>query len=1048
MRLSTVAGLAASGLALGSGGAMGGPCGNPTHTGHGAHLLSVSNAEAVAVRSGLWSDAGTWGGRVPLDFDDVYIPAGVSVTYDVASSVRLGVVRIEGHLGWAVNRSTRMLVDTLLTTGAGVIEIGTEASPIPASHTAEVIFRSDRPIDTVADASQLGRGILTNGSVRIVGAEKVDFVAIQGDALAGSRELVLRLPAGMSTPAGWRVGDKLVLTGTSTDDAGSHANNSKTRDEVLTIRSISGNRVTFTNDDTGLDRLRFDHRRPDGATFDPGELSIYVANLTRNVVLRSEGGPSTPVNARGHAMFMHSMDVRVINAQFKDLGRADKTRLVDDVGSNFDGRPGLGTNPRGRYGLHFHRNMGPNAAVIDFASCAPAVARGNVVWGSPGWGLVHHQSYATLEDNVVFDVVGSGIVAEAGDEVGQWRRNIVIKTTGDAAVEADFDGSTRVTNYDFGFNGEGYWIQGGPRIDMVGNIAVSNAYAGALLLGHVDGNLNRDGRVIPVEHLRPELRPIITNGRTIDVSHVPMEMMDGFEVYNSELGLVTWHHNRKDSGMTDFVCPCDNNVHREITRITNFKLWNIRGEGVFMQYTQLVDLDNGLVVGDISAPRPFVRGINGNGRGHGVSMNDHTNRLIVQNLRVEGFAHALRAPRGGLWSVTNSNAPFAPSVFRNIRMANVDLAFSANGTGFQSEVERIGEYHQLEGVTRVDGAPLTNIPPVAVADWDATGAQGVVRFDASASWDQDAVVASNAREASFSGIVAYGWDLNSDGTIDRWGRQISERVPLPWPREVTLTVWDQHNTATSTTITVNPRGTLAGEMVRNGNFASAAFAADVGRFDSTQANSGWVGGSMQVINGSARMMGRTTDNRAGFGQVMYSGKAARGPHKLTFLAANTEGTASSPVMRNTLTVAVYGLNGEFRAENYFGGPSPIGAVPMLDTNLLEAQLTAGSFSNRRFTYTVDLGHEGYEFVYIAFRGTGILASTGDVVRFDDVSFTDLSTCGLADWDGSTRLDVFDVMAYMNDFGGRNPVADVTGDGSLSVFDVIAFMDEYALGCSN
>ena len=40
---------------------------------------------------------------------------------------------------------------------------------------------------------------------------------------------------------------------------------------------------------------------------------------------------------------------------FITLGRTDKNQLIDDVGKNVDGSQGYGTNPRGRYPLHFHR---------------------------------------------------------------------------------------------------------------------------------------------------------------------------------------------------------------------------------------------------------------------------------------------------------------------------------------------------------------------------------------------------------------------------------------------------------------------------------------------------------------------------------------------------------------------------------------------------------------------------------------------------------------------------------------------------------------------
>ena len=131
-------------------------------------------------------------------------------------------------------------------------------------------------------------------------------------------------------------------------------------------------------------------------------------------------------------MFMHSDEVDVRYAEFHELGRTDKSEPLDDFklrnGNRIsDGNGGsvVGdrTNIRGRYALHLHR-AGVNGDEH------PAVLVGNSVDGSPGWGFVQHDSYAVLENNVAFDVFGSGFVTETGNEIGAWRNNISIKNEG------------------------------------------------------------------------------------------------------------------------------------------------------------------------------------------------------------------------------------------------------------------------------------------------------------------------------------------------------------------------------------------------------------------------------------------------------------------------------------------------------------------------------------------------------------------------------------------------------------------------------------------
>ena len=103
------------------------------------------------------------------------------------------------------------------------------------------------------------------------------------------------------------------------------------------------------------------------------------------------------------------------HAGFYDLGRSDRSRPVDDV-----------SNRIGRYPLHVHRS-GTDARQT-------VVVDGNVVQGGPGWGIVHHDSVAAVNHNVVFDIVGAGIVAEAGSEVGEWVGNLVTSIGGGTDV--------------------------------------------------------------------------------------------------------------------------------------------------------------------------------------------------------------------------------------------------------------------------------------------------------------------------------------------------------------------------------------------------------------------------------------------------------------------------------------------------------------------------------------------------------------------------------------------------------------------------------------
>ena len=162
-------------------------------------------------------------------------------------------------------------------------------------------------------------------------------------------------------------------------------------------------------------------------------------------------------------MFMHNPNVDVENAGFYDFGRTDKSIPIDDTPTdgekpqtNMNGTPATGTNPRGRYALHFHRTGDSDVNGVQ------AKAIDDVVWGSPGWGYVNHESNVLMQDNVAFDVRGASFVTELGTELGSFIDNIAIKGVGDGQVHGgDFFLGGREQNFDFGFTGDGFWLQGG-----------------------------------------------------------------------------------------------------------------------------------------------------------------------------------------------------------------------------------------------------------------------------------------------------------------------------------------------------------------------------------------------------------------------------------------------------------------------------------------------------------------------------------------------------------------------------------------------------------
>jgi hypothetical protein len=319
----------------------------------------------------------------------------------------------------------------------GNLKIGTNGHPVNAR--AEIIFDGDGPIDRLWDPEQLSIGLVAQSPVEINAVYPAPYARLATGAPAGATELRLD-----EIPEGWQVGDPLVICGTHFERWG------QMESERVTISAIGQSMI----DDRQwyavniYPALRHDHTH--------AEFTPHVANMRRNVVFRSW---NSAFERRGHVMFMAESN-RVSGASFFDLGRTRKDIplddfLLDDKGRrqlHHDGTPIQGDrhNIRGRYPLHLHRNGTGSSAFASYIS-------GNVVDGSPSWGIVQHDSEAWISENVVLGSFGAGIVAESGNEDGSWSRNLVIDTPGTGTVWTAAAAKKNSQNHDMASRGYGFW---------------------------------------------------------------------------------------------------------------------------------------------------------------------------------------------------------------------------------------------------------------------------------------------------------------------------------------------------------------------------------------------------------------------------------------------------------------------------------------------------------------------------------------------------------------------------------------------------------------
>ena len=491
------------------------------HLGPRGQTREGTSSVVQAVADGNWNDSSIWSGGVPSDGATIVIPHHVNVTLGSIESARLKHIQLCGTLQFASDADTRLLVETIQVEATGSLRIGTESAPVRPNKKAEVVFIDTGTVaPTAEDPEALRRGLISYGEVKIYGTSKTPFTT------AGNR-----VPAGASTitldaaPTRWGIGDSLVIPATrftSTRDG-------PLENEVRTITAVSGSTVTLNAP------LSYEHR------LDPS-MQVHIANLARNVVFRSE---NTATDRRGHVMLMNCSASVVKHALFLDLGRTDKSRPIDDPIT------GGGTNPRGRYALHFH------LCGIDQGT---AVAEGSVAWGSPSWGMVNHTSRVNFTDNIVYNFTGAGFVTEEGAEMGTFRGNFAAGGTKNNKVPVRpmyyFEGAALS---DFATFGECYFFSG-PLVRVVDNVAAGCIGPGFVYLSH---NIAKGPKGVIVERqyaqealgsLSSDLYYWGSNAAHLLPSEIPVNEFDGNTAYANQMGLYV--HLVQDTSahiVTDFV---------------------------------------------------------------------------------------------------------------------------------------------------------------------------------------------------------------------------------------------------------------------------------------------------------------------------------------------------------------------------------------------------------------------------------------------------------------------------------------------------------------
>lgn len=504
-------------------------------------LVDYQLVTHAVIADGDWCSASIWAeGAIPGDDARVLIPEGFTVTLADVAGARLDTLRVDGSLIFSSSSSSQLTVDTMVVGTLGDWIMGTEENPVQEGVSAEIVIADNGDIDVSWDPMLLSRGIIAHGHTAIHGQEKTVHLKVSQDPSRGDTTLTL-----VKAPTNWHVGDTLVIAGTSYMGwgwDGSAVSYAGTQDEVKTIASINRNVITLDS------ALTYDHHSP------RADLKTSVANFTRNVTIRSENAASLPVHRRGHLMFMHSKNVDVRYAAFDGLGRTDKSVESFDIGNIADVK--ADSNARGRYSFHFHRS-----GTDDHRN--PAMAIGNAVFGSPGWGYVHHDSHAMFHNNASYNTFGAGFVAETGNEIGIWSNNIAIKAEGNKKINPKLGNDEH--KFDIGRSGDGFWFTG-RLVKSFDNIAAS------VETGFTYFHRDHTGTMIHVDPNDYSLSDAIAlRDGTVHVEDTPIRGFEDNEAFAAKIGLFVGKGNPEQG-------------HDIYTVFSTLTAWEVRN-GVNLEYT-------------------------------------------------------------------------------------------------------------------------------------------------------------------------------------------------------------------------------------------------------------------------------------------------------------------------------------------------------------------------------------------------------------------------------------------------------------------------------
>jgi hypothetical protein len=334
----------------------------------GAMLPGVDRADApLALR---WSDAATWGGRMPGRDDVVFVPAGRTLLVD--QDVDVAAIQVRGALTFAA-RELKVSTGGLLAASGGVIRAGEPERP--HAHRLTLTLR-DSPVSFDGLGGKFVAA-LDGGAIELFGPRRVGWSVLADTVFPGG--VVLKLAQAVD----WRVGERIVIASGGAD---------LPLVEERAVAAVAQDRLRVTLDRPLAHRHLGRNAPVLGAL--PGAIG-KVALLSRDLVVEGDAG-SERTSHGAHCLI----------APRANGGEAQTARASQAWFAGVEFRRVGQFNQPGRYPLHWRDNAGAGRSAVLNCVVHQSYQRGVVVFGS---GEVR------LEGNVVYRPLGHGYIVDRAD---------------------------------------------------------------------------------------------------------------------------------------------------------------------------------------------------------------------------------------------------------------------------------------------------------------------------------------------------------------------------------------------------------------------------------------------------------------------------------------------------------------------------------------------------------------------------------------------------------------------------------------------------------